>query len=77
MFILKSRTAFAILSLDNKSTLNGKKTLQEVLNTELNDLRNIICLRNYEVSVERISVCNVFENLPEHGIHCLLIIMLF
>ena len=40
-------------------------------NTELNDLRRIICLRKYEVSVERISVCNVIKNLAEHGIHYL------
>ena len=31
-------------------------------NTELNDSRKIICLRKSEVSVERISVCNVTEN---------------
>ena len=36
-------------------------------NTELNDLRKIICLRKFEVSVERISVCNVTSNLAEHG----------
>ena len=41
------------------------------LNTELNDLRKIICLRKSQVSVERISVCNVIENVMEHGIHCL------
>ena len=41
-------------------------------NTEINDLRKIICLRKPEVSVERISVCNVIENLAEHSIHCLL-----
>ena len=40
-------------------------------NTELNDLRKNICLRKSEVSVERISVCNVVEILEEHGIHCL------
>ena len=37
-----------------------------VINTELNDL-----FQKSEVSVERISVCNVNENLTEHGIHCL------
>ena len=41
-----------------------------VFNTELHDLRKIICLRKSEVSVERISVCNVIANLAEHGIHC-------
>ena len=40
-------------------------------NTELNDLRKIICLRKPEVSVERISVSYVTENLAGHGIHCL------
>ena len=40
-------------------------------NTQLHDLRIIICLRKSEVIVERISVCNVIENLMEHGKHCL------
>ena len=40
-------------------------------NTEWNDLRKIICLRKSEVSVERVSVCKVIENLAEHGIHYL------
>ena len=35
----------------------------------INDLRIIICSRNSEVFVERISVCNVDETLEEHGIH--------
>ena len=39
----------------------------------INDLRKFICLRKSEVSVERISVCNVTENLAEHGIHRLII----
>ena len=38
---------------------------------ELNDLRKIICFKKSEVSVERISVCNVIENLAKHGRHCL------
>ena len=40
-------------------------TLQHIIisNTELNDLSNIICLRKSEVSVERISVCNVIKIL--------------
>ena len=38
---------------------------------ELNKFRKIICLRKSEVSIERISVCNIIENLAEHGIHCL------
>ena len=40
-------------------------------NTELNDLRTIICGKISTVSVERISVCNVSEKLAEHGILCL------
>ena len=40
-------------------------------NTELNDFRKVICLRKSELSVERISVCNVTENLAEHGIYFL------
>ena len=36
-----------------------------------NDFRNHICLRKSEVSVERISACNVIEILAEQGIHCL------
>ena len=40
-------------------------------NTELNDLRIIICLRKSEVAVEKNSVCNVNAKLMEHGIHCL------
>ena len=40
-------------------------------NMELNDLRIIICLRKSEVFVERISVCDVMEDLAEHGIDCL------
>ena len=38
-------------------------------NTELNNLRKMISWRKFEVSVERISVCNVIENFAEHGIH--------
>ena len=37
-------------------------------NTELNDLRIIICLRKSEVTVEKISVCNAIEKLMEHCI---------
>ena len=42
-----------------------------MLKTESNDFRKIICLRKSEVSDERISVCNLTENLAEHGIHYL------
>ena len=45
--------------------------MYEVSNTESNDLRKNFCVRKSEVSVERISVSNVIENLAEHGIHCL------
>ena len=38
-------------------------------NTELNDLRKIICLRKTYIFVERISVYKVTENLLEHGRH--------
>ena len=41
------------------------------LDTELNDLKIMICLRSSEVTVDRNSVCNVTEKLMEHGIHCL------
>ena len=36
-------------------------------NTELNDLRIIICLRKSEVTVKRISVCNVIEQDLSQG----------
>ena len=42
-----------------------------IINTELNDKRKVIYFRKTEVSVERISVCNVIENLAKHDIHCL------
>ena len=38
-----------------------------MFNTELNDFRKYICLRKSKLSVERISVCYVFENLAEAG----------
>ena len=41
------------------------------LNTELNDLRKMICLRKTQVSVERISVYKIIESLVQHGRHCL------
>ena len=37
----------------------------------INSFRIIICLKESEVTVERISVCIIIENLIEHGIHCL------
>ena len=38
---------------------------------ELNDFRKITCLKKSENSVERISLCNVIENLADYGIRCL------
>ena len=32
-------------------------------------MRKTICLRKCEVSVKRLSVCNIIGNLAEHGIH--------
>ena len=39
------------------------KTKKNKKNMDLNEFRKVICLRKSEVSVERISVCNVIENL--------------
>ena len=39
--------------------------------TVINAMRASNCWRKSEVSLEIISVCNVIENLAEHGIHCL------
>ena len=46
--------------------------LRFVDNSQLNDVRTIICLRKFEVSVERISICNVIEKLADRGMHGLL-----
>ena len=43
----------------------------QIFNTELNGLKIISFLRKSEVTVERISVCDVTEKLKEHGINCL------
>ena len=41
-------------------------------NTELKYSRiTFFSLRKSEVTVERISMCDVIEKLMEHGIHCL------
>ena len=37
--------------------------MYDTFNMELNDLRIIFCLRKSEVTVERISVCNITEKL--------------
>ena len=48
------------------------KRLFEIAEVEITkvdcSLRKNNCLRKSEVSVERISVCNVIENLEEHGV---------
>ena len=46
---------------------DGPNMVKNTFNTELNDLRRIICLRKYEVTAEGISVCKVIEKLLEHG----------
>ena len=40
-------------------------------NMELIDLRKIIYLRDFEVSVEKYSVCKFLEKNAEHDIDCL------
>ena len=45
--------------------------MKTTVNTELNDLRKIICLRKSEVSVERISFCNAIEKLTNYAINIL------
>ena len=37
-------------------------SLVSTLNTALNDLQKIICLRKSDVSIERVSVCYVVQN---------------
>ena len=41
-----------------------------MVNYGINDSRKIMCSRTSEVSVERITVCYVIENLTEHDIQC-------
>ena len=49
-----------------------KLTMLLTTNTEINDLRKIICLRKSEVNVKRKqNSINVIEKIVEHGIHCL------
>ena len=40
-------------------------------NTELTDLRKTICFGKSEASDERMSLCNVIENVAERGINYL------
>ena len=47
----------------NKSDKMEQYMINKINNTELNDRRKTICLRKSEVSVERISVCNVIKNV--------------
>ena len=42
-----------------------------IFNTELNDLRKIICLRKSEDYILNKTVSDISEKLVEHGIHCL------
>ena len=65
-FLLSLGSTFSYMRREVKGISFGG-----IYNMELTDLRIIICLRKSEVSVERISVCNVTENLAEHGRHCL------
>ena len=51
------------LSIDGLEFL---QTHRRTCNTKLNDSRKNIYLRKSDVSVERISVCNVIEQLAEH-----------
>ena len=51
--------------------MNRQDQLENDTNAELNDLRKFIFMRKSEVSVERISACDVNENFVEHDIHCL------
>ena len=60
-----------LLNIDHVRKQYFLKTCNFRYNTELKDLRIIICLRKSEVTVEIISVCNVTGKLMEHGIHCL------
>ena len=48
-----------------------KQPFFDRLNTESNDFRISICLKQSEVYVEGILVCNVLEKLTEHGIYSL------
>ena len=66
---------FFTIVLEHKTILSRawdmKPAPDDKQNTELHDLRKITCLRKSEVSVGRVSVCNVIENLVGHSIHCL------
>ena len=55
----------------SKQEVKKNVTLGKNGNTELNDLRTIICLGKTSVSVERIPVYKVTENSVEYGRHCL------
>ena len=61
--------AFQHCTYHNQMCLELSSPIYNMFNTKLNVLIKIICLRKSEVSVERISVCNVVENLAEHSIH--------
>ena len=61
--------AFQHCTYHNQMCLDLSSPIYNMFNTKLNVLIKIICFRKSEVSVERISVCNVIENLAEHSIH--------
>ena len=70
----KGHTAFNLVFQLNMSSIEMKTGRSEKLtilsiymyNTELNDLRKVICLRKCAVFVERISVCYAIEKLMGH-----------
>ena len=68
--------SFGYLTQSNKDTVICNLVNKVFLflgNTGLNDLRISIYLRKSEVTVDRISVCNVNEKLMEHGTHSVML----
>ena len=63
-----TKSSKPILSVDVCKGISSV-ALEIVYNTESNELRIIICLRNSKVSVIRISMSNIIENKKENGIH--------
>ena len=53
--------------------LNVRCYLKFIQNTDLNDLRKVICLRKSEVSVERTSACNVKFGGAGHTLYAMLL----
>ena len=52
---------FTVWAVGTGKYIKKEKKYTEIVNTELNDLRIIICLRKSEVTVEITSVCNAVE----------------